>query len=155
MSLSGKTNATLSRFFSNFCLGLFHKITSFALNQTRVTVPITNSITNIITIDEEITTDGIVQTTDSELTTAGSTTQEPCVAPFEIKGGYCYFVEASSLKTWQNAENDCISKGPNVHLASLETPQVRCSAKLYGLKQSTCKHGKRGYSLKIPHIEFQ
>ncbi len=89
----------------NFRLGLFHKVTSFAVNQTTATTTIGS-------------------TTDSSVATGGSTTQEPCVTPFQMKGGYCYFVEDTVHKSWQNAENICLAKGPNVHLASLETPQV-------------------------------
>ena len=46
-----------------------------------------------------------------------------CDPPFEKWGDICY-IRDSTQRTWANAELNCQTYGPTVHLAGMETPEV-------------------------------
>ncbi len=52
-----------------------------------------------------------------------------CDAPFEVHGSGCYYFGTSD-KNWMSAEADCQTYRRNVHLAGMETSQVRVASLL-------------------------
>ncbi len=78
-------------------------------------VPITD------TLNIEPTEEVDIATTEIPTTSISLSNCEP---PFQVSGAGCYLASHTPL-SWYSAENYCQSFGPNVHLAGMETNQVR------------------------------
>ncbi len=86
-------------------------------NTTEAPTTTTTESPTTTTTEAPTTTPTETQTTEHLMTT--------CQSPFVLHGSQCYYGETTNLKYWADAEAHCQTYGSNVHLAGIETAQVK------------------------------